>query len=94
MLNDEVSFYPLGPPNVFHFSFGSFGSFDAIILSLGDSIEPKPSLSILCIGLMSFRSYGALLSFLFMFPNPSLFILNALYLQSDFFYAHSYLCTY
>ena len=51
MLNDEVSFYPLGLPTVFHFSFGSF---DAIILSLGDSIEPKPSLSIVCIGLMSF----------------------------------------
>lgn len=91
MLNDDVSFYPLGPSNVFNFSFGSF---DAIILSLGDSIEPKPSLSILCIGLMSFCSSGALLSFLFMFPNPSFFILNALFLQSDFFYAHSYLCTY
>lgn len=88
MLNDDVSFYPFGPPNVFNFSF------DAIILSLGDSIEPKPSLSILCIGLMSFCSSGALLSFLFMFPNPSFFILNALFLQSDFFYAHSYLCTY
>lgn len=91
MLNDDVSFYPLGQPNVFNFSFGSF---DAIILSLGDSIEPKPSLSILCIGFISFASSGALLSFLFMFPNPSFFILNALFLQSDFFYAHSYLCTY
>ena len=60
MLNDDVSFYPLGQPTVFHFSFGSF---DAIILSLGDSIEPKPSLSIVCIGFISFASSGALLSF-------------------------------
>ena len=66
MLNDEVSFYPLGQPNVFHFSFGSF---DAIILSLGDSIEHKHSLSIVCICFISFASSGALLSFLFMFPN-------------------------